>query len=117
MMASKKSASVCARRERGVVHHGVEPAKSVERRAHELRRTRRIGEIARMEDRAFSAEFGRKRAAARGVAAVQRDFCALARKHPRHRRADAGGAAGDEDDLFRESHSLRRMNGEKERRF
>jgi hypothetical protein len=111
MMASKKSASVCARRERGVVHHGVEPAKSVERRAHELRRTRRIGEIARMEDRAFSAEFGRKRAA------VQRDFCALARKHPRHRRADAGGAAGDEDDLFRESHSLRRMNGEKERRF
>ena len=55
-------------------------------------------------NRARSAKLGDERLAALGVAAVNHHAAAFGHDAPRDRFADAGRAAGDQDDFILESH-------------
>jgi hypothetical protein len=94
------------RRQGRVVDERVEPAEAGRGGGGELRRAPLVGQVARQERGAVRPELPPQALAACRVAAVEDDAGPLLHEASRHRGADAGGAAGDQDDALVQSHGL-----------
>ena len=90
--------------QRGIVHHGIQPAKAGEGKIDQTLRTALVGDILDVENRVIRPQIRSHRRSQTGFQSVDDNPRAFADATLGDGLADASGTAGDEDDFLGETH-------------